>query len=32
VVVELLPLAIVIGNDQRHAAVLDWLRHRRLLG
>src|SRR5207249_4080155 len=27
VLVELLPLAVVVGNDQRHAAVLNWLRH-----
>src|SRR5262249_57292916 len=31
VLVELLPLAVVVGDDQRHAAVLDWLRHQRLL-
>src|SRR2546428_5314481 len=29
--VEFLPFAVVVGNDQRHAAVLDGLRHRELL-
>src|SRR6266511_4305948 len=29
--VELLPFAVVVGIDQRHAAVLDWLGHARLL-
>src|SRR6266545_7052421 len=29
--VELLPFAVVVGNDQRHAAVLDRLGHDRLL-
>src|SRR5262249_60598112 len=31
VLVELLPLAVVVRNDQRHAAVLNWLRHPGLL-
>src|SRR5262249_57766901 len=31
VLVELFPLAVVVRNDQRHAAILDWLGHSGLL-